>query len=718
MQDLFRPADFVSFQVSLTGNLQAKTLLPEAIAKFQVTRVAGLAVGDRFAIESTCATQLTNHHSVPVFQDSLGEWLAIGENTIEDRNEYIVFGDSSGYCPVFYAEHDNHVIVADTFMGVIHGLKYFGAEPTLDIAHYMATVLPSHPHFDNPSVRRTMSSQVQILGIDKALWISETGPQLIERSSLSQDANLSYEQLLERGSALVRNATKELSKVDGLQKVLSLSGGVDSRLVLALIESSGATDEFQLSSVDPRGWKNKNTRDVVERDVSIANEIRTRLGLEWTTVSTREFLQFDFRDSMNFHQSYKSNFAHSFSAPPGHTIQDDLKITYRGGGGELLRTTLTGERIAEQIRNRSWKSSKNLGFTDWYMSRYPMLKAERPLVEEYMAETFQSVPGESITEKLNELYRHTRNRTHFGHVRQSGSTNNYAFHPLSNQHFINASNMLGFEKRSGGQIVRDLFNLNAPNLLNIPFENDNSTREIASPEAQTAQISANNWEESLDILKAKRTSSSARKGWTSDERLVNAPYNKVESSNAFTSQGMKLLEDFVEPEFKKSLRRVNARAFELSQIYPSRSLPLSTKVASALDIFMPSQPAGDHTQLVATATPNDFGATISKVRIKFPTKSQDGWNNQDLPEFSPTIKFESGHVVVNLGLTKVPNTPCEFAVYLYKDNKRVDKSWYGQASTLTFEFKGQGNYYAQVFYRSNSSRRTSLGIKTNELVID
>src|SRR5699024_2414776 len=124
---------------------------------------------------------------------------------------------------------------------------------------------------------------------------------------------------------------------------------VDSRLVLALIESSGLKDEFQLSSVDPRGWKNKNTRDVVERDVEIADYIRSMFGLEWSTVGGREFLQFDFQDSMNFHQSYKSNFAHSFSAPPGHTVQDDLKITFRGGGGELLRTTLTSERIAEQI---------------------------------------------------------------------------------------------------------------------------------------------------------------------------------------------------------------------------------------------------------------------------------------------------------------------------------------------------------------------------------
>src|SRR5699024_3862931 len=157
------------------------------------------------------------------------------------------------------------------------------------------------------------------------------------------------------------------------------------------------------------------TREVIERDVAIADKIRTDLGLNWTTVGEREFLQFDFRDSLNFHQSYKSNFAHSFSAPPGHTVQGRLKITFRGGGGELLRTTLTGERIAEQISNRPWQHSEIQGFTDWYMSKFPMLKQERPLVQKYMAETFKSARGNSLTEKLNELYRNTRNRTHFGH---------------------------------------------------------------------------------------------------------------------------------------------------------------------------------------------------------------------------------------------------------------------------------------------------------------
>lgn len=718
MQELFRSADFVSIQIHGNSLTVPQPAQVRDLKDYRISRIGGLAVGDRFAFESKLSLPVSQMVKLGEFQDALGEWMAIAEAGDFENRSYVVFGDSSGYCPVFFAEAGDNVIVADTFMGAVHGLKQFGVTPELDLAHYATTLFPAHPHFDNPSVRRTMSSNIRILGIDEALLIRSSGLQLVERSVLAPNSNDSYEGLLERGSQLVRNSIKQLSGVEGLQKVLSLSGGVDSRLVLSLISASGFTEEFQLSSVDPRTWKNKNTREVIERDVAIADTIRKKLGVEWAIVGDREFLQFDFRDSLNFHQSYKSNFAHTFSAPPGLTIPSDLKITFRGGGGELLRATLTGERIAEQIRNKAWKSVKNLGFTDWYMSRYPMLKEERPLVREYMAETFESVRGSSLTEKLNELYRNTRNRTHFGHVRQSGSTNNYAFHPLSNQYFIQASQMLGFEERANGKIIRDLYNLNDPSLLDLPFENEDSTQTIANASARDVQISNDAWQTSLDRIKADRGSATARAGWAKDERLIRAPYDKIDTSRSYTAQSMKLIEDFVEPNLKKTIRRINTRAFEQTLVYDSRSLPLSTKIASALDVFMPSLPKGSHVRLFTSVPVHDQSTSISKVRIDFPVKIQDGWHNQPVPEFAPELSIDSETVTVSMRNSADDDFTPEFAVYLYKNNRRINKSWYKNETEVTFPLEGAGIYHAQVFYRVNSVHRTSLGIKTNDVMID
>src|SRR5699024_11775634 len=98
----------------------------------------------------------------------------------------------------------------------------------------------------------------------------------------------------------------------------------------------------------------------------------------------------------------------------------------------------------------------------------------------------------------------------------SGSTNNYAFHPLSNQYFIQASQMLEFEERADGKIVRDLYNLNDPSLLDIPFENEDSTQAIANARARDVQISNDAWQKPLDKVMADRSPSTARAGWAKE----------------------------------------------------------------------------------------------------------------------------------------------------------------------------------------------------------
>src|SRR5699024_2375362 len=172
-----------------------------------------------------------------------------------------------------------------------------------------------------------------------------------------------------------------------------------------------------------------------------------------------------------------------------------------------------------------------------------------------------------------------------------------AFHPLSNHYFTQASELLGLEKRKDGQIVRDLYNLNDPTLLAFPFENDDSTRMIANDTAQDVQLSGSSWQAQMDKLKSTRSSSTPRKGLSADERLVTTPFNKIEAATLFTAQSMKILEDFTDFEQQKAVRRVNSRAFEQARGNVSKTLSLSTKVASALEVFMPSLPPSNHIEL-------------------------------------------------------------------------------------------------------------------------
>ena len=60
-----------------------ETLRNLKISRFHV--VAGLAVGEGFAIESKISTPLSDKVSLLEFQDALGEWMAIGTSVFRSR---------------------------------------------------------------------------------------------------------------------------------------------------------------------------------------------------------------------------------------------------------------------------------------------------------------------------------------------------------------------------------------------------------------------------------------------------------------------------------------------------------------------------------------------------------------------------------------------------------------------------------------------------------
>ena len=83
MQELFRPADFVNLQVKNDALAAPMRETLRNLQDFQISRVAGLAVGEGFAIESKISTPLSQKLSLPEFQDALGEWMAIGTSVSE-----------------------------------------------------------------------------------------------------------------------------------------------------------------------------------------------------------------------------------------------------------------------------------------------------------------------------------------------------------------------------------------------------------------------------------------------------------------------------------------------------------------------------------------------------------------------------------------------------------------------------------------------------------
>lgn len=726
MNEVFRPAHYVLIECGTHPSAASERVgAAPAVEDFRLNRVSGVYAGPQGIGEGTFADPWKTAVPVGDFADYLGEWCAVAEKQVGDQKEFLVFGDALGFCPVFLAEVDGHgVIVSDSFSGAVQGMKDLGVTPTLDLAHYIASIDARHPHFDNPSVRRTMAREIRIMSMREALHISAAGIRRVDRRTLGISASIDcYDDLVSRGVEFATSLISALPEVGELQRTINLSGGVDSRLALAMISAAGEVKSFRVNTVDPRTWRNVNTREVVEKDIAIANRIRGDRGMDWVIPQDRELLQFDFRDSLAFHQAFKSNFAFKFAPGFGHTIGTRPTLTIRGGGGEMLRSTATSYKVADQIRGAERQSDAALSsqerIANWYLKRFTSDVASRGFVEDYVRATLGELGGDTLEEVMNEQYLHNRNRIHFGHLRQSATTSNTSVHLLANPYFLRAREYLDFEERSTGKLVQDLFRAADLTLLRYPFESAESTRELTVEPAERVVESEASWVSSYDLAKSHQHTAAVAAGWSARERGLKIPYDRAGTSMSYLRSALRLVEDFVDPAEQREVRRIHTRLLNAAVTKSSLRNTLVAKVASAVEV---RDPAGVRGSALTLRTSPVLGNTLPGLRRPVPVQRQvtrNGWNDSEVISVSPEFSLEDGRFRATLTVAGNPSSGTEFAMYLYRDSKRVDKSWYGDSLDRTFSAAPEpGSYHVKVFVRRGFGGSGDYALDTSVIDVE
>lgn len=672
--------------------------------------------------ESDLVSPLLGNPSAADYVDAFGEWMAIAESTAPGPSEYLIFSDPLGFCPIFLAELPGKGLIAtDSFSGAVHALADSGISPTLDTGHYLSSVDSKHPHFENPYVRRTMANEIRILPADKALMVRGDSAFLVDRSHLSDSHRLySYEELITQGIEFTSKALRSLPPNTSLRKSINLSGGVDSRLTLALLSAAGVASDFTVNSVDPRTWQNSSTREVIEKDIAIANQVRHDLGLEWTPPVDRLRLQFDFQDSLAFHQSFRSNFAFTFSPTTGHTIQKGLGLTIRGGGGEMLRSTTTALKVSADIRGNRWglktESSPQEQVLSWYLRRSKLKGAAAELVHDHMHEAIMSLDGSTLEEVMNNQYLHNRNRTHFGHLRQSNTTNNTSIHLLANPFFLQARNLLSFRERMDGKLVRDIYHQTDASLLDYPFESEASTAELSNSNHRKINVADEAWSQEYDSIKETSTTSTVAAGWSAQERGILSPFDRPAAVDAYLRSSLRLVEDAAEPDHRRTLRKVHRSLLEAPGMTQRGKNYLAAKAASAVDLQFPTGASGTavHLNVSPASSKNGFRPTSLRPR----DVPRDGWNDQAVQELLPRLILTERRfkVLVDTNISENPHK--EFAFYLYRDTKRVDKSWYESSLARVFDYvPAPGDYFVRMFSRLNGSKRIDYTIDSDTFTV-
>lgn len=705
---VFKPADAVviptrarSIHSSLEDPVHAD------LDGFAVQRAAGYMASTQLLVFERLAREVPEPLTLNDMTHAMGEWMAVAVRTSEGaERRHLVLSDPYGYSPVFYSlMPGNGLVVSDSFRGVVHGLDRHGIARTLDVDNYVAALSGVGPQYENSTSSRTMASEVSILPVTKALLVEDDLVALIDRpSGVTKVAETpSFEALLDKGTNAAVEAIRAAAEYTSTQGILNLSGGVDSRLILAHLISAGAASDFAVRSHDPRTWK-ESTRHVIERDVEIANALRESHSLQWAGVESRQGLSVSFMEYLHYFQSHSSNYHYGFKASSTIFGYSRPTAVLRGGGGELLRSTSGGRTFATAYRKESpdgedgdletqseWVARR---LTNSRLKSSDLLERARAV----LAESFRTTDGASFEERMNDFYFKFRNRAHFGQGSRLRASNQLPIQILSNDHYRQAMRSLPFEQRSQGHGVGKLFEQLAPHLLDFPFESPEWTTRL-SREKRGTSIDRS-WTASYDAAVSAPEPTEFLAGWERGARGERWQFASADALSNYVQTAGRLLEELAGRDGGDVVEAVHAQVLPAARRQPRLLGRITANIASAIDVFVPVSLGGEVVGTSAAADgalPTDRGRGLVPGMLAVPN---DGWSNTDVLEYTPKLHISGDRIFAQTNAATSLSPAAEFAFYLRRDGDIIERAWYQERPYVEFEQRlTPGVYSVLAFVR-------------------
>lgn len=676
------------------------------VTRFRTTAVSGYGASPDGIFRATLLDDIQAHCGLDTMAESIGEWLAVGHIPDETAPGYLVLTDAYGYSPCFYTLVPGvGLILSSSFYGVIKGLRDHGVVPTLDLDNYLATLSSKHQLFDNPTTYRTMCQEVRLLQVNEAIYVTSDQAAFVDRTSLRSHQTDDYDSQLSRGIELSIQILDVLASDPSLDHVLYLSGGVDSRLILALLKAGGLEKSYKIRSRDPRVAPPGYSQNVFTADIRIVANIREDLGLEWMPEPSKHKLPWSFRESLAAFQSYRSNFSFAFNPTISKDVYTVPRVTLSGGGGEILRATESGALLSKKISELSSITGSTAAdrIEEWLVSEIaresPFTLRIRDVYRGWLA------PRAHHSEEtiLNLHYLHNRNRTHFGHGRYSASGNEVLLHPLSHPSFLAAAGATPLTERAEGKIVLDIFTRTSPQLLNYVFENPRWTDKLATTQA-VMPLTDDSWAEDYDKAVSTSDSNQTRSQWVSGRLREPEPYDPRAASVVYLKAAFELIETLVRADDYVPLRKLHQTL--LHEIDSNVYSPFSfvAKAASAVDVFLPLLTSGKKRVFSFSAFQRARETSWANLSYTVPILPQDGWNDAPLPLLNPSIQRNGARILADSGADSNVSGFYEFAFYLSKDGKRMERHWYTPNSRVEFQNYGSGEYKLESFIRRVGSK--------------
>ncbi|NMF31960.1 hypothetical protein HF851_06670 [Corynebacterium ammoniagenes] len=693
---------------TLAHRIEYDSISSFAANQFVVCNLSGIAAAPEFDMDSDFSQPVEEQIRLSKFAPAIGEWTAVAERTspMESKSaEYVICNDEYGYSPIFYSHiPGKSLIVSDSFHGVAYELMRNGVQLTLDLEAYITTIITKDARFSNPLAWQTSAVEIKLLPPHLAIHVKESKVNIIGRDSLLDTDSVDSTALIDEGIEYITRTLHRLASNTNCSHSLLLSGGVDSRAVLGLVLAAGAGSKFSIRSNDPRNYKSKYSYKVFEEDFFISYALGKHFGLNWLPPRSTSNLKTSLEEGLRFSQPTSSNFSYAFPASTHHTIYSTPEISLRGGGGEPIKGAgfLSLEKQVQNYCSQKGTDDKApyAQFQDWFINNAVVDNSYGQYVASALEKVEPWLTSESFDTLMPSYYQHSRNRTHFGHSKFSATTNLLTFQPLSNSYFYAAAAKHAPSELRNYKIARQIFATTEPSLLSFPFEDPEAT-DLLSNDNHTVIP------RQLDILDSHFRSLAEHKPTIKDIKFRGAFQEKFPSdkNSALISLCRTVaieLEDAF-PEYHDELRAVHRSVLDaLVQKTLNPNLTLA-RMMSARDIYSPSSLPG--IRIIHTCN-----------RGKNVNSSIAGLHASDaLPHLKTPSLFSKPPIVLNPQVRVAENrifveahpevsrpASLEFAFYLLKDGKAVQRVAYSRSESMAFDLSGQthlSNYSIRCYAR-------------------
>lgn len=691
--------------------------------EFAMLRVSGIAAAPGFDFNLDFSESLPQQITLSDFGPALGEWTAIAERRSKKDSacsEFLICNDEYGYSPLFFSLlPGNKLIVSDSFQGVIYELMRNGITPTLNLNSYITTVTTKDSRFANPLAWQTHATEVYLLPPHFAIHVTSESAKIIDRKFIPKSHHPSAEGLIKQGIDFVTGTLKRLSSNKNHSHSLLLSGGVDSRAVLALVLAAGAGDTFALRSNDPRNYKSSYSYRVFEDDFFISYALGNHYKMAWLPPRSTSNINTSLEEGLRISQPTSSNFSHAFPAAHHHPIYSIPEISLRGGGGEPIKGA-GFLSLAKQVQEFSEKTgtAENAPFDqfkDWFVNNAIIDSRFKQEVQDSLDELQQWLQIDILEDLMPSYYQHSRNRTHFGHAKFSTSTNLFSFQPLSNSFFYAASELQAKAELLNYNIARYIFSSTEPALLEFPFEDPEATQKLTRGSGVVIQ-------KNLETLDAHFRSIAKHRPKVEKITFRGTTKETIPSDkNAALISMCRIVANELEqyfPEYRSELKAVHKALFR-ALVKGTLSANLTVgRMMSARDIVAPTSPPGItfHYSCMKKTT---LRLSIDGLSASdaLPHLKRSSLTTKPPVVLNPKIQYYDGTITVEANPEISRPADVEFAFYLIHGGKAIQRTRYSTAASMCFVLSPEQNVsgFSVRSYARHQGTIAPCAIETTEL---